>query len=245
MLSTHPTIGAWRQRGLSLIELMVGIAIGMIVVAGASLLMTNQVKEHSKLMQETQIQQDLRATADLMLRDLKRSGYWSRPEGAVWASDMNVAANPYAGASASAANELTYAYSTVNASNGLIENDSRDATDSYGFRRDPEQHILQSLVGGHWQPLTDPSVLLIQAFTVTPVQQVVALAGYCDQVCNPTAQTCPTLVVTRFEITITGRSARDEQVVRTIRVVSRPRNDEVNGACPAPASPAPPVVPAP
>ena len=63
------------SRGISLVELMVGIAVGMIVVAGASVMLVNQVNEHRRLMLETQVQQDLRASADLILRELRRAGY--------------------------------------------------------------------------------------------------------------------------------------------------------------------------
>ena len=50
-----PTPPRARQRGLSLVELMVGITVGMIIVAGVSLMMVNQIDEHRRLSLETQI----------------------------------------------------------------------------------------------------------------------------------------------------------------------------------------------
>ncbi len=99
--------GSRQQRGLSLIELMVGITVGMIVVAAASLMMTTQLKEHKLLVLETQLQQDLRAAGDLMLKDMRRAGFWARPQNGVWAEGSFTApiANPYGSVSSVAAAE--------------------------------------------------------------------------------------------------------------------------------------------
>lgn len=230
-LSINRSPRSHSQLGLSLVELMIGIAIGMIVVAGASLLMSNQVSEHGKLMQETQIQQDLRATADLMLRDLRRSGYWENSDKAVWSANAAASPNPYSAASAPDTQAVRYAYSTVTTQRP--ENDQLDATDSYGFKLDSDG-TLRSLLGGNWQALTDPAVLEVTSFSITPVQQAIDLSAYCDQVCDPATQNCPRMQVILFDISITGRSVRDPNVVRTISVASRPRNDEITGACPVP-----------
>ena len=72
-----PGTSRQRQTGLSLVELMVGVAVGLFVVAGATLVVSNQLGDNRRLMLETQIQQDLRAAADLIARDLRRSGYWA------------------------------------------------------------------------------------------------------------------------------------------------------------------------
>ena len=60
-------------RGLSLIELMVGIAVGLFIVAAATVLVSGQLGENRRLMLDTQLQQDLRATADIITRELRRA----------------------------------------------------------------------------------------------------------------------------------------------------------------------------
>src|ERR1700712_1447509 len=109
------------QSGLSLVEMMVGIAVGLIVVAGASLMMTSQVTQNSRLLQETQIQQDLRAAADLMLRDLRRAGYSSTASNGVWQPGAAApTVNVYAPTSPFLANDgqVLYAYSRSAVNNG-------------------------------------------------------------------------------------------------------------------------------
>ena len=64
------------QQGASLVELLVGVAVGLFIVAGATLIVSTQLSENKRLLAETQLQQDLRAAADIMTRELRRSGYW-------------------------------------------------------------------------------------------------------------------------------------------------------------------------
>ena len=61
-----------RARGLSIVELLVGIAVGLFVLAGATLLVSSQLSDNRQLMLETQVQQDLRASADLIARPTPR-----------------------------------------------------------------------------------------------------------------------------------------------------------------------------
>ena len=86
-----------RQRGLSIVELMVGVAIGLFVVAAATMLVSTQLSDNRRLMLETQVQQDLRASADIITRELRRAGHWGKARDGVWFAG-NVAAvrdNPY------------------------------------------------------------------------------------------------------------------------------------------------------
>ena len=65
------------QRGLSLVELLVGLALGLLVVAGGAALLARQhLREHRALLLEARLMQDLRTAADLVARDLRRAGYW-------------------------------------------------------------------------------------------------------------------------------------------------------------------------
>ena len=63
-----------RQTGLSIVELLVGVAIGLVITAAATLLMSGQLIENRRLLTETQVQQDLRAATDIMAREMRRVG---------------------------------------------------------------------------------------------------------------------------------------------------------------------------
>ncbi|MEL4178976.1 PilW family protein [Roseateles sp. PN1] len=238
-----PRLGRpFRQRGLSLIEMMVGITIGMIVVAGASVMLTQQLAEHRRLVLETQIQQDLRAASDLILRELRRGGAHAVAERLVWAPGSGIAApitNDYAKQTAVPAtqNQVIYSYSShddrggpnpLNPEDNLSANNER-----FGFR--VSNQTLQFMLGnGNWQPLTDPQTLLITNFTIQQQSQSVSLIDSCEiSTCPAGSATCPPLLqVKRFDISLTGKAAHDDQVRRTLKVSSRMRNDEITGACP-------------
>ncbi len=229
-----PSAPRRRQVGLSLVELMVGITVGMIIVAGASMMMVNQIDEHRRLTLETQIQQDLRAAADLMLRDLRRSGFRAQAFQSVWAPGQAVTANPYPLALQVSADgqQVLYSYtSALDAKNASKENNQVDPNEVFGYRL--RQGVLQFNLGGTWQPLTDPNTLEVTVFQVTPRAQTIALSEFCLVPC-PTPANCLQQQVLDISLRLEGRARHDRQnVVRSINVSTRLRNDAVFGACPA------------
>lgn len=229
------------QRGIGLVELMVGITVGLIVTAGAALVATRQINEHRRLMLEVQIQQDLRVAADLIQQDLRRAGFRGLPANGVWEPEhytsttvaaKDAMANPYADLSATTTT-LSYRYAKTlntgqpNTSNVVANNEE------LGIRvANKTLFLQQGLVGGqpNWQPITDPDAVEITAFTPTIVTQQVPL----DDICPCPAGGCamPTLTLRRVDITITGVAKSDPNVKRTLQVSEKIRADDVSGACP-------------
>jgi prepilin peptidase dependent protein B len=72
-----------QQQGLSLVELMVGIAIGLVIVAAALFALTHHLRANRSLLVEARLAQDLRTAADLITRDLRRAGPLAQPDGGV------------------------------------------------------------------------------------------------------------------------------------------------------------------
>jgi prepilin peptidase dependent protein B len=235
MLISGVRRGAWlgsgRQAGLSLVELMVGVAIGLFVVAGATVAVSNQLGDNRRLMLETQVQQDLRAAADLIARDLRRAGYWGAAETGVWnASAVSVATNPYIEMSAAtvsgpAASAVTFAYSR-----GIGENNFIDPADQSGFRL-TNAGVIEMRTGGGWQALTDSNTVRVTNFQVKLETTDVALA--CFNLCAGAPNCPPTQSVRDFEIVIDATAVHDPSVKRSVRSMARLRNDVVVGACPA------------
>lgn len=67
--------GARRQRGISLVELMVGLAIGMVVVAGMSVLFANNSRTRAETDKAGQKIENGRYALDLLRTDLQHAGY--------------------------------------------------------------------------------------------------------------------------------------------------------------------------
>jgi prepilin peptidase dependent protein B len=62
------------QRGLTLVELMVGMAIALLLTAIALLALSQHLRENHRLLVEARLTQDLHAMMDLISRDLRRAG---------------------------------------------------------------------------------------------------------------------------------------------------------------------------
>ena len=48
------------------------------------MLVSTQLSDNRRLMLETQVQQDLRASADIITRELRRAGHWAKARDGVW-----------------------------------------------------------------------------------------------------------------------------------------------------------------
>jgi prepilin-type N-terminal cleavage/methylation domain-containing protein len=235
--------GPTRQAGMSLVELLVGIAIGLLVVAGASMLTATQLGENRRMLAETQLQQDLRATTEIITRELRRSG--------------------------SPANQIGYVSteSVAGVDAGLIDdmtpNASPDSTVTFRYSRGVAGELRFTLSGNKirtrimgsggsgLQDLTDSNTMEVTNFTVTPRHAIEpSQTGAapqrmpCPKICSDDTTDCwPTVRVREFTINITGRSKTDPSVERTLQSIVRVRNDQIVRT-PAPAGAGSPVCPA-
>lgn len=70
-----------RQRGFSLVELMVAIAIGIFLLAGAITLFTNSKRTYTEQDDMARIQESLRFASQLISRDVRAAGYFGCANG--------------------------------------------------------------------------------------------------------------------------------------------------------------------
>jgi type IV pilus assembly protein PilW len=219
---------AHRCRGLSMVELLVGTAVGLLVVAAGSALVAQHVHENRALMIEMRLMQDLRAAADIVLRDLRRAGYWAHAASGVAVDGDAGLANPYAqmAPDASASDAVRFRYSR-----DAAENDAVDGNEQFGFRLHNGALELQ-LGDANWQALTDATILAVTAFSVEPRVEETSLANFCAEPCLAGSTSCPPRQqVKSFAISISGRSAFDASVTRSLVGQARLRNVAVVGSC--------------
>lgn len=67
-----------RQRGLSLVELLVGVAIALVLIAGASVVYVNSLRATTTSSAVSRVNQDLRAIMSIIENDLHRAGFWAQ-----------------------------------------------------------------------------------------------------------------------------------------------------------------------
>ena len=249
MRTISPGAGSARRRirGLSLVELMVGMVVSLFIVAAATLLVSNNLSENRRILLETQLQQDLRATADIVTRELRRIGYLDTAIDTVPSPNGSpIFSNPVTQASTTEAVASTVYYKYRRAS----------GVESFGFRLDDNGVIgvikscqsdnsdINGVCASGWQELTDPNTVRISKFEVKTVrsdlraraQNRAAMVLPCPKLCANGTTTCwPSTRVQEYEITITGRSRADPAVVRTLTSSVRARNDRVVLSPEAPA----------
>jgi prepilin peptidase dependent protein B len=215
-----------RRRGLSIIELMVGVTVGMVVIGGALSLFARNLNGSRQLLLETRLNQDLRGAVDLVTRDLRRAGYWGNAlQGTIAVSGGVATQNPYRTITSASTNEIAYAFSQG------TENNALDVADQVGFRLSGGAVEMQSQAGT-WSALTDTSAMTITNFTITPTVTTVALGYLCPKTCPAGTPNCPSVSVRSYAILMEGQSVKDSSVVRSLRSVVRVRNDSLAGACP-------------
>lgn len=228
MLSRRPPPKHRGQSGLSVVELLVGVAVGLFVVAAAALMVSSQLADNRRLLVETQLQQDLRSTVDIVTRELRRASYTVNAVDALWyegksapvSEDSFGTLTPVSGNDLS---ELSFAYRRRSGDEG-----------PYGFKL--ESYAIKSRIGGQWQVLTDTNVMRVTGLDIDLSAPVVYQLS-CPKLCTDGTQACwPELQLRTATISITGQSVNDASVVRTLRTQVRLRNDWVhfNGAtlCP-------------
>jgi type IV pilus assembly protein PilW len=217
-----------RRRGLSIVELLVGVAIGLIVAQGAVNLFVRNITASRRLLYETRLNQDLRAAADLVARDLRRAGYWGNAiqgTNAVGATAIT-AQNPYSAVDATTATQITYEFSRDGA-----ENDTLDGAEQFGFRLSGGALQMQ-IANGSWTDITNSQALTITGFTVTPTTTTLPLGNLCYKPCGVGTPNCPTVTVRSYAILLRGQAVADSNIRRDLRSTVRMRNDQLAGACP-------------
>lgn len=210
------------QRGLSIVELLVGLAIGLTTVGAATSMLGTSVFESRRLLGEDRVLQDLRAAADVVGRNLRRSGHWGDAAAALATGQPN----PYAAPAPAGGSSVELRYSR-----DATENHRVDSDEQFGFRL--RRGVLEMQVGSAgWQALTDANQLAVTAFDITPTTEDTVLP--CPDACRAGSTTCPPRQQrVSVAITVAAQSAQDARVVRELRSQVHLRNGAVIGRCDA------------
>jgi prepilin peptidase dependent protein B len=254
MLTPHPPCRRSGQRGLSIVELLVGVVVGLFVVGGAVKLMVDNLTNNRRMLVETRVNQDLRAAADLIARDLRRAGYWQNSAAGV-CSDFACTAvvNQYSPVSYDVGTGvLSYRYAK-DSDNSFTAGSVED----FGVQRAVVNGVgvIQLRTAGAWQTITDPGTLDIPSVAdlsiVPSASRTVELWDACPcrsaltctdgqfQLVDPltTVQgifylTRPRMEIRQYTLVLSGRAVSDNRIRRQITETVRVRNDEVAGTCP-------------
>ncbi|MCU0774552.1 MAG: prepilin-type N-terminal cleavage/methylation domain-containing protein [Ideonella sp.] len=207
-------------RGLSLVELLVGLAIGLAVVAGAVHVAAAQLNAHRAAMLEVRTTHELHVAAERLHRALRRAGAqalhgWVAPAAAGSAGPASPVSNPYATLTVMADGREVW----MAASRDPVEDGAVGVDETLGFRL--ADSALQMRIGaGPWQALTDPTRLRVTRLHLD-LHDTMACGG------------APS--VRHVGWTIEAEARADPGRPRQLTGVTRVRNDRVD---PTPCAPA-------
>lgn len=120
-----------RQTGFTLIELMIGITVGLIVLAATVSIYMTTVMSNSYIVKSARINHDLESVMNIMISDIRRAGYWglarARTDGRDNPFNLQTPADATTDLEIPNANCILYTYDAN--SDGTV-----DANEYYGFK---------------------------------------------------------------------------------------------------------------
>ena len=161
-----------KQRGASLVELMVAMALGITSLAAVTSLVGYGIGMNAKLLANSRLNEEVNAIGQLLIRDIKRAGYTadtiamvSDPVASPSLFANSIAVSEYPGEDANSC--LIFSYDRN--SNGVI--DTVGTNENFGYRLN--NGAIEIRIGGAactatgWQNLSDTSVVNITDLTFT------------------------------------------------------------------------------
>jgi len=216
-----------RQAGFTLIEAMIGMALSMIVVTSMVGLMGNSLGSASRIIQMTQLSDELRNTMSMVSRDIRRANYN--------AAAYKCYANSQCGAdSTSSQGDII----TIDSNNCLIFNMDRDQDGdgsddgAGGFRLNDDSGVgyIEMWVGsaspscsagpgGDWVALTDSDFVDITTFHVDDDDSI---EGSVEEGGGTLHQQ-----TRQIKLQIEGELLLDRDITRSVEDTIKVRNDRL------------------
>ncbi|KAF3983325.1 MAG: prepilin-type N-terminal cleavage/methylation domain-containing protein [Methylococcales symbiont of Hymedesmia sp. n. MRB-2018] len=203
------------QRAFSLIELLISITIGLFMTTTALTIYLSIVKADSDNLKLIRLNQDLRATMGLIVRDLRRAGFNAHA-----AEDIiDAKASPFQTLNVDTDNScINYSYDLNE--DGILN--TKKNKENFAFRLNAgaieSSRSKTDCTNTGWATLTDKFLTNISVFNVTDPD--------IDDDGNP-GITSNGVTSHQITITITANLIRDTAVTRTITEIVEVRNVEI------------------
>lgn len=219
-----PMTGLKYQRGLGLMEMLISMALSLLAVATMVVLSSNTLGSSATTIQMSRLSQELRASIQLMSRDLRRANFHS--------SFLNCFGNIDCREDLGIAGYVNTIH--INSENNCfwywLDRDgdadlSDDPVGGFRFGTVGGVGVIQMRTTGNaaancddgagWEPITDPNTVEITSFTVSNA----------DSYTEGVSAEGDTQVVEKIRLTINGRMASNPEIQKEIEDLILIRND--------------------
>ncbi len=224
---THKPVGTHQQAGFTLIEAMISLALSLIVTSAMVVLMGNSLGTATRIIQMTQLTDQLRNTMSMLSRDIRRANYSANAAYCYANSDCGAdgSANQFADVVITGGSCVIF---------GLDRNwdGNAAADDAGGFRRRVVGGVgvVEIWVGGNtpdcgatdtnWVAVTDPDFVDITNFAANDT------ASFTDSVAGESGSTI-TQRSRQIQVQLTGRLVINNAITRTVEDIIKLRNDMI------------------
>lgn len=225
-----------KQRGITLIEMMIAILIGLIVAATAITIYVYSVKSQTENINLIRLNQDVRGIMDLVVRDVRRAGFVTSSPESNFACLKN---NPFGTISLLESDTSTTGDSCLLFSYNANDNQlcSVESNEHFGFRNDDGVLQMKSSGGnetdcssGNWEAINDEEINITSVFSLDQKElDITEMFADDDARCDPGEEcnVCDSgnqcLTIRTVDIEITGEL--DDGTEQTITEQIRIRND--------------------
>ncbi len=213
--------------------MMVATAIGLMLLAGITFLFTHIVKANTDTLKVTHLHQELRAIMDVMVQDIRRSGYWLNAVCSVNANILSASLiADYCAGIAGLQNPfdmiiidmnrscILYSYDAT--ANGILDtapNADNIPDERFGFRLNSGAVEMRQAGAdcdtGGWQDISDPRSVIITDLQFNSEPSKVTDINV----------TTGQLITRHIEIELRGRLKQDAAIQRTLIAGVHVRND--------------------
>lgn len=216
-----------KPHGVSLVEVLIGLSVGIILTFGVIVFYSNTSKVSNETLRTVRLEHELQTAMTMMKNDIRRAGYTANASSLVGTGTINpfmVSGSTDIQVPNTGCILLTY---DLNMDGSLPALNAAGSDERFGYRLSnqtiqirPSTDSSFSCDAGTWENLTNPNIISITNLTFALTESVEAL----DSSNPPPAGA--SITVRQVSITITGQLVSDPSVSRTITSEVRVRNDK-------------------
>lgn len=228
-------------KGLTLVELLVGIVVGLVVLSAAGGAMISYIKSYNDNQKILNLNQNMRGVMDVMAREIRRAGYMSSDISAMqntlpdtrlfkpnpfFNPDNDLAIHTYDGVENSC---ITFSYDL----NKNLTVESSGPNERFGFRLVDKKIQMRKSGGGagcawsngSYEKITDDDVLIDKLdFTIEGFQGINVEKP--NEPCDGDSSTKDCLYVRSVRIELTASTNSDPKFQQTLVQTVKIRNDK-------------------
>jgi len=205
-----------KNKGLTLIEMMIALVIGLLVVGTVMTIFVTNVRSFRDNVAMSKLNQELRGVMTFISDEVKRTGYSADPENSDFMQEFILRTQ---------AGCLRYSYDEDH----LGTRNTTGDVEGFGFRLDAVDNTIEWARNlaptdncpntANWAAITDPDIATITAFDIT---------NYDDSALPIVPFTAGNVEIYQLKVSITGQTnlSNNDVASRTITEVIRVRNDE-------------------